>query len=402
MPAIETQPADLVYDPYDYAIDADPYPVWRRLRDEAPLYWNEEHGFYALSRFADVLAAHLDHETFSSARNTVLELIDLPFEPPPMIFMDPPEHTAMRKLVSRAFTPRRVAALESRIRELCAQYLDPYRDGTPFDYVGDFAGRLPVMVISSLLGIPEADQDQVRVWSDEMLHRELGESAPGPSALEASARLTGYFQGQVDERRANPRDDLMSDLVHAELDTPDGARPLTDAELHIFYGLLSAAGNETVARFLGWAAVSLARFPDERARLVADPGLIPNGVEEILRYEAPSPIQARTTTRDVERHGQVVPEGSKVALLNGAADRDERQFEDPDRLDVGREIDRHLAFGYGGHFCIGAGLARLEGRLALEETLARFPEWDVDEAGVELVHTSTVRGPARVPLVGSP
>lgn len=392
-------PPDLVYDPYDYGIDADPHPVWRRLRDEAPLYHNERYDFYALSRFQDVLDAHLDPETFSSARGTVLELMDEPMDPAPMIFMDPPEHTRLRRLVNRAFSPRRIAALEERIRELCARYLDPLVDTGGFDYVADFGAKLPVMVVSSLLGIPEVDQDQVREWTDGTLHRDPGETKPGERARRASGRLFGYFQQHIDERRPRPRDDLMSDLMHTPLSADDGSeRTLTDAELHTFYGLISAAGNETVARFLGWAATTLARWPDERARLAADPGLVPNAVEELLRYEAPSPIQARWVTRDVELHGHVVPAASKMALLTGSAGRDEREHGEPDRFDVTRRIERHVSFGHGIHFCLGAALARMEGRVAIEETLARFPTWEVDEDGLEMVHTSTVRGYAKVPI----
>jgi len=390
---------DLVYDPYDYAIDADPYPIFKRLRDEAPVYWNEQYGFWALSRFHDVLAAHIDHETFSSARGTVIELMDHPMANPPMIFMDPPQHTRFRKLVRRTFTRRSVGGLEGRIRQLCAGYLDRFVGSGGFDYVADFGARLPVMVISSLLGAPEEDQEQLRDWSDLALHRDPGETGLSQAALDASKDIFGYWQRQIDERRRRPGDDVMSDLAHADLEQDDGStRKLSDGELHAFYGLISAAGNETVARFLGWAATLLARNPGERAELVAAPGWIPNAVEEILRYEAPSPVQGRWVTRDVEFHGTVVPKDSKLTLLTAAGNRDERKFDDPDRLDVTRNIDQHLSLGFGIHFCLGASLARLEGRVALEETLRRFPSWGIDEDGLEMVHTSTVRGYAKVPL----
>jgi cytochrome P450 len=268
-----------------------------------------------------------------------------------------------------------------------------------FDYVADFGARLPVMVISSLLGAPEEDQEQLRVWSDLALHRDPGETGLSQAALDASKDIFGYWQRQIDERRHRPGDDVMSDLAHADLEQDDGStRKLSDGELHAFYGLISAAGNETVARFLGWAATLLARNPGERAKLVTDPGLIPNAVEEILRYEAPSPVQGRWVTRDVELHGTVVPKDSKITLLTASANRDERKFDNPDRLDVTREIDQHLSLGFGIHFCLGASLARLEGRVALEETLRRFPTWKIDEDGLEWVHTSTVRGYAKVPL----
>jgi cytochrome P450 len=392
-------PGGLVYDPYDYAIDADPYPIFKRLRNEAPVYWNEQYGFWALSRFDDVLAASIDHETFSSARGTVIELMDHPMANPPMIFMDPPQHTRFRKLVRRTFTRRSVGGLEGRIRQLCAGYLDRFVGSGGFDYVADFGARLPVMVISSLLGAPEEDQEQLRVWSDLALHRDPGETGLSQAALDASKDIFDYWQRQIDVRRRRPGDDVMSDLANADLEQDDGTtRKLSDGELHAFYGLISAAGNETVARFLGWAATLLARNPGERATLVADPGLIPNAVEEILRYEAPSPVQGRWVTRDVEFHGTVVPKDSKITLLTAAGNRDERKFDDPDRLDVTRKIDQHLSLGFGIHFCLGASLARLEGRVALEETLRRFPTWEIDEDGLEMVHTSTVRGYAKVPL----
>jgi cytochrome P450 len=392
---------DFVYDPYDYAIDADPHPVWKRLRDEAPVYFNAEHGFYALSRFDDVLAAHLDPVTFSSAHTTVLEMMTpdvAEFAQSFMIFMDPPSHTRYRKLVSRAFTPRHMAALEPRIRDLAAGFLDEFVDADGFDFVADFGARLPVISISALLGAPREDEAMLREWSDATLHIEPGEMI-GTRMNDITREIRAYWQAHIDERRKRPRDDIMSELIAAELEETDGStRHLTDDELHGFYGLLSGAGNETVARFLGWAATGLDEFPDARAAMVADRTIIPNAVEEILRWEAPSAIQGRWVTHPVELHGTTIPKDSKVALLTGAANRDERMFPDPDRIDPRRNIARHVAFGYGIHFCLGAALARLEGRIALEETLARFPTWEVDRDRCEMVHTSTVRGYAKVPI----
>ena len=390
--------AEPYYDPYDYAIDADPHPIWKRLRDEAPLYRNEKHDFYALSRFQDVLDACLDHTTYISGEGTVLELMGRMREPTPMIFKDPPEHTRLRKLVSRAFSPRRMAQLEKRVRAIARGYLEPLREDPGFDYVADFGAKLPVMVIGSMLGVPEADRDQIRIWTDETLHRDPGETVPGPRLREVQAKLYGYYAGYIAERRKTPRDDMMTDLLEAEIEEDGATRRLSDLEVLTFIGLLSAAGNETVARFLGWAATTLARFPEERRKLVDDPARIPNAVEELLRYEAPSPVQARRVARDVEWHGKLLPEGATVLLLTASAGRDEREFPDPDRFDVGRKIDRHVSLGYGIHFCLGASLARLEGRVALEETLARFPTWEVDWEGTEMVHTSTVRGYEKVPI----
>ena len=392
----------LVYDPYDYEIDADPHPVWKRLRDEAPVYYNEKLDFYALSRFDDVLAAHLDPTTFSSAHTTVLEMMEpeiSEFEKSLMIFMDPPQHTRYRKLVSRAFTPRHVGSLEPRVRSLAARFLDEFVGSDGFDYVADFGARLPVMVISALLGAPEEDEAQLREWTDDMLHIDPGEML-GHKAEEIRHDVREYWQAHIDERRTHPRDDIIGELMTTELEEADGStRFLTDDEVHAFYGLLSGAGNETVARFLGWSATGLDQFPEQRQSLVDDFTLIPNAVEEIMRWEAPSPIQGRWTTADVTMHDTVIPKDSKVALLTGAADRDQRMFTDPDAIDVRRRINRHVAFGYGIHFCLGAALARLEGRIALEETLKRFPTWSVDRDNCEMVHTSTVRGYAKVPLI---
>jgi len=394
------------YDPYDAAIDADPYPVWKQLRDEAPLYYNAQYDFYALTRFADVLAASLDWRTYSSARGTVIEMIDTetPITDAPstdaslgmMIFMDPPVHDDLRRLVSRAFTPRRVKSLEQRARALCAEFLDPQRAGSGFDYVEELAAKIPTMVIGALLGIPDADQDMLRKWIDAMMRFE-----PEPSAekLDAVGRIGPYIEALVEERRRAPSDDLLSELLAADVERSDGStRKLDHNEVAAFFTLLEFAGSETTARLLGWMAVLLARHPDQRAALVAQPGLIPNAVEELLRYEPPSPIQARFVTHDVEWHGQTVPAQSKIALLTGSAGRDEREFTDPDAFDVTRTFDRHVSLGFGVHYCLGAHLARLEATVAIEETLARFPTWEVDEAEVELVHTSTVRGPVHVPI----
>jgi cytochrome P450 len=396
---------DLVYDPYDDVIDAAPHEVWRRLRDEAPLYYNEQYDFYALSRFADVMAASLDWQTYSSARGTVLEMIDTtPPDGPDdrdssfgmMIFMDPPRHDELRRLVSRAFTPRRVAALEDRTRELCAQFLDPQVGGSGFDYLEDFAAKIPAMLIGALLGVPKDDQDQLRIWGDLMMRYE---PEPSQEKAEGVANLGAYLREMVRDRQRQPRDDMVSDLLAAEITRDDGTtRRLSFNEVLAFFTLLQLAGSETTARLLGWAAVLLARHPEQRAALLASPDLVPNAVEELLRYEAPSPIQARFVTADVEWHGHTVPKYSKIALLTGSAGRDERHFPDADRFDVARTFDRHVTFGYGVHFCLGANLARLEGRIVIDETLARFPEWSVDEAKVEMVRTSTVRGPGHVPF----
>jgi cytochrome P450 len=391
---------DLYWDPFDTAIDTDPYECWRRLRDEAPVYRNDRYDFYALSRFADVEAASRDARSFSSAHGTVLELMS----PTPglsgmLIFMDPPDHTRMRSLVSRAFTPRRVTRLEDRIRELCNRFLDAALEQPSFDFVQDFAARLPAMVIASLFGVPEPDQEGLRKLIDTVFHIEEGVGMVNDTSLTAGIEIHGYICELLRDRTENPRDDMLTDLTVAEITEPDGSvRRLSIAEAADFAFLLISAGTETVARLLGWAAVLLDRHPDQRDVLIADPGLIGNAVEELLRYEAPSPVNGRWLTRDVELHGQVIPEGSKVLLLTGSAGRDEREYPDADRFDVRRQFDHHVSFGHGIHFCIGAALARLEGRVALEETLRRMPSWTVDIDHAVRLHTSTVRGWVNVPV----
>jgi cytochrome P450 len=388
---------DIYYDPYDYALDAHPHPMWKRMRDEAPLYYNEKFDFFAVSRFADVREVSADWRTFSSHYGSVLELIDHPEileQARNMLFEDPPIHDDHRSVLARAFTPRRISGLEPHIRDLCRGYLDALP--SDFDFVRDYGARIPMMVIGMLLGVPEEDRERLRELADQTVHRDEGETEHN---IDAQMEMLDYFRDYVARRRAEPVDDLMSDLVHAAVETADGGtRQMEDLELLQYMTLIAAAGNETVANLMGWAGMTLSRHPDERAALVDDPTLIPNAVEELLRYEAPSPIQARVVMRDVELHGRTLPARSKIALLTGSAGRDERVFPDADRFDVRRRFEQHMAFGHGIHFCLGAALARLESRIGLEEMLARHQTWEVDEDRAEMVHTSTVRGWARLPV----
>ncbi len=390
---------DIRWDPFDTEIDTDPHPVWRRLRDEAPVYRNDEYDFWALSRYADVEAAHRDPRRYSSAHGTVLEIMGPNrFEGGQIIFMDPPDHTILRQLVSRAFTPRRVGGLEAQIRALCADMLDPLVGSGGFDYLGDFGAQLPSKVISALVGVPEADREHARELVDRTFHIEPGVGMINDTSLLARIALHEYLSGLVVERRRAPQDDMLTVLVEAEI-TQDGAtRRLSDQEVADFAVLLFSAGTETVARLLGWFAVLLPDHPDQRDALAAEPALLPDAVEELLRYEAPSPVQGRWLTEEVELHGVTIPAGSKVLLLTGSAGRDERAYPDPDRLDVRRRIDNHVSFGHGIHFCVGASLARLESRIAMEETLTRFPAWEADHDRAVRLHTSTVRGYAEVPI----
>jgi cytochrome P450 len=389
----------LAWDPYDTVIDSNPYETWRRLRDEAPLYRNDEYDFWALSRYADVNAASRDPLTFSSAKGTVLEMMGNEIAVPGMIiFMDPPAHDDMRVLVSRAFTPRRVAALEQRIREICAEHLDPQIGSGGFDYLVDFGAQLPSKVISALLGVPASDQPFVLHTIDTMFHIEPDVGMLNDVSFGAQIELVEYVNAQLAERHKSPQDDMMTALTQVEVKTEDGTRKLTDDEAAAFTLLLVSAGTETVARLLGWAAVVLDNFPDERVLMVNDPALNANAVEELLRFEAPSPVQGRTLTQEVTMHGETLPVDAKVLMITGSAGRDERAYPDPDRFDVRRKFDQQLSFGVGAHYCVGAALARLEGRIALEETLARFPQWQVDHDRAQRLHTSTVRGYKSVPI----
>jgi len=392
--------SDVYYDPYDVAIDADPYPTFQRLREEAPLYYNEPHDFFALSRYDDVERAAVDRDTFISGRGGILELIKADIEMPPgvVIFEDPPTHTIHRSLLSRVFTPKKVAALEPKIRELCAQSLDPLVGSGGFDFVADLGAQMPMRVIGMLLGVPEADQQTIRDRVDRNLRTEAGQ----PMDVHEGFADGQQFAEYIDWRAEHPSDDIMTDLLHAEFEDETGTvRRLRREELLTYLTVVSGAGNETTTRLIGWTGKVLAEHPDQRRALAEDPTLIPNAIEELLRYEPPAPYVGRYVAQDVELHGQTVPAGSAMLLLLGAANRDDRRWPDAGRFDIHRAVGAHITFGYGPHFCLGAALARLEGRVALDEVLKRFPEWEVDWAGAKLAPTSTVRGweslPVRVP-----
>jgi cytochrome P450 len=388
------------YDPYSYEIDVDPYPIYRHLMDEGPVYYNERFDFWALMRFDDCLQAFIDWETFSSAQGTVLELMGKPVGGSLMIFMDPPRQTRLRNLVNKAFTLRQIGMLEPAIREIARGYLDPIfeRGDGRCDIVKEFTAKLPMDVISTLLGIPQADRDMVRGWSNDMLHRDPGNPLPNAEALRSMQKVSAYFQESLDERRRKPRDDIMTLLTQAEVEEEGVKQRLTDLEIVSFFNLLATAGNETVTKLLATAYYWLGENPDQRQALVEDPSLCKNAVEETLRYDPPSQYQGRVATRDSEIGGTKIPKDARLLIINGASGRDPRKFDDPDRFDVRREIDLHLGLGYGRHFCLGASLARLESRIALEEVTARIPDYAVDHAGIERMHSSNVRGFAGLPL----
>ncbi|MBX6387859.1 MAG: cytochrome P450 [Frankia sp.] len=386
------------WDPYDPAFAADPYPIYRRLREETPLYYNERYDFYAVSRFADCERGLPDWRTFSSAKGGILELIKSGIDIPPgtLIFEDPPTHDIHRRLLARLFTPRRIAALEPLVRDYCVRALDPLVGADRFDIMQTLGLELPMKVIGWLLGIPEEEQRAVRETQGNL------RTADGrPTDFRGGATLTNeVFAAYIDWRRDHPSDDLMTELLTAEFEDEHGVRrTLTREEVMTYVTVVAGAGNETTGRLIGWISSTLARFPDQRRELVEDPSLIPSAIEEILRYEPPGPFVGRYVTTDVGFHGQTVPAGSAILFIVAAANRDPDHYPDPDRFDIHRRISQQLTFGLGGHYCLGAALARLEGRVALEEMLRRFPSWDVDWDGARLEQTSTVRGWQNLPLV---
>jgi len=391
-----TGPGPVVYNPYDYAIHEDPYPTYARLRAEAPLYRNDDKEFWALSRHADVGAAFRDSATYSSSHGVSLDkAASGPHAHKTMSFlaMDPPRHTRMRALVSRGFTPRRVALMEDNIRAITLEHLEPALDGAGFDMVSDLAGKLPMDVVSELMGVPLADRPELRRLSDLLVHRDEGVEDVPPSGIEAALTLVGYYTDMIASRRAHPTDDLTSALLEAEI---DGDR-LSDDEVMGFLFLMVVAGNETTTKLLANAWYWGWRNPDEKAKPLGEQGAVLDWVEETLRYDTSSQMLARITTTDVALHGGVIPAGDRVLLLVGSANRDPAAFDDPDRYLIGRDTSASLSFGVGRHFCLGASLARLEARVCLEELMARVKDWSIEPGGIERVHSVNVRGFAALP-----
>ncbi len=390
--------SDLYYDPYDAEIDADPYPVWARMREEAPLYYNEQFDFYAVSRYDDCERGLADARRYISGKGGILEIIKSGVELPPgtLIFEDPPAHTVHRGLLSRVFTPKRVSALEPKMREWCAQSLDPLVGAGGFDFIADLGAQMPIRVIGMLFGIPEQDQEAIRRGTDANLRTEAGK----PMLVSENPTFgSEMYEAYIDWRIDHPSDDLMTELLHTEFEDEHGVRrTLTRDEALLYTTVVSGAGNETTTRLIGWAGKVLGDHPEQRRQLVEDRSLIPNAIEELLRYEAPGPQIGRYMPHAVELYDQTVPEGSTMMFLVGSANRDPRHFPDADRFDIHRKIDRHLTFGYGIHFCLGASLARLEGRVALDEVLTRFAEWGVIEERAKIAPTSTVRGYETLPV----
>jgi cytochrome P450 len=380
----------------------DPFPAYRHFLEKEPCAYNPKMDFYALFRFEDVWQATLDWKTYSSTYGPTLENRgELPGELFSIIGLDPPRHTRLRNIVSRGFTPRRIAALEREVRGLAVRYLDALRGQKRFDVQQEFAVKLPMDVISILLGIPESERDGYRHAVDKGLERDPETGEMSLENLQMLGRSRELVLALLADRRRAPKDDLISVIAEARYTEPDGTeRSLSDEEVASFCTLLGAAGAETTAKLIGNLIVYLCRHPDQRRYVFADPASrLPGAIEEVLRYDAPSQFQGRVTMQDAEMHGVRIPKGARVALVTGAACRDPREFADPDRLDVTRTPERELYFGYGQHVCIGKSLARLEARVALEEFAARWPDWQVDEAGLTRTYQAHVRGFQNVPLI---
>jgi len=401
--AITPHANSVEFDPFSQEFFDGAYDTYRRLRDEAPVYYNAKWDFWALSRYDDVAPATKDHETYSSAKGATLDMVkahdDAIPVPKVIISMDPPEHQKMRKLVSNVFTPRAITSMESMVRKKVYERIEAL-DPSSFDVVADFSAVFPNDVITTMLGVPKEDRHQIRLWVDLLLERHPGEIAVPATGFEASMNTGIYYYNLIQKRRAEPQDDMISRLIETEIERDGQVEKLTDVDIAGFATLLGGAGAETVTKLIGNAIVAFADFPDEWQKLLDDRSKIPAAVEELLRYEPPSQYQVRTATRDVTLHDNTIPAGSSVLLVTGSATRDERMFPDPDRLDIDRErkMGFNLALGYGIHSCLGAALARMEGRIALEALLDLIPEYEVDRDGLRRVAMSNVCGWSNVPV----
>ena len=398
-PTLRAPDSDLYYDPYDVAINADPYPVYERLREEAPIYHNDRYGFWMLTRHDDVEKALVNWKAFSSARSDILDIIRAGYDLPGgvIMFEDPPAHTMHRKLMSRIFTPRRMAELEDQVRRYCVACLDPLVGEPRFDIVEELARTLPMKVISMLVGIPEQDQEAVRDKTDRNLRTRPGK----PMEIREEEIASGsMFEDYIDWRADHPSDDLMTVLLNAEFEDDNGeTRRLTRQEVSTYTAVLAGAGDETTGRLIGWLIKVLADHPDQRRAVHEDRSLLSRVIDETLRFEPTGHAIARYVTSDIDYYGTTVPAGSPILLSLAAANRDPRRYRDPDTFDIGRNDITHLTFGYGLHYCLGASLARLEGRVALDEMLNRFPTWEVDTEATRLFPTSTVRGWETMPVL---
>jgi cytochrome P450 len=390
--------SDVQFDPFDLAIRENPYPVYRRLRDEAPVYYNEQHDFYAVSRFDDVEQGLTERETFISSKGGVLDVLKADIEMPVgmFIFEDPPLHTAHRGVVSKIFTPKSMREIEPQIRQFCAATLDDLVGRSGFDFIRDIGAEVPMRVVGMLVGIPDSDQVMLRDHFEQSMQSAYTEDREPLGGMELAIQM---FAQYVDWRAEHPSDDLMTQMLTLEFEDETGVtRRLTREEILTYLTLIASAGNDTTNRLIGWTGKVLGDHPDERRRLLDDPSLIPNAIEEILRFEPPPYHIARYVALDAEFDGGTVPAGSALVCLPGSANRDERRFPEPDTFDVGRKMGHILSFGYGPHHCLGAALARLEGRVVLEEVLKRWPDWEVDDANARLTDGFLTRGYETLPV----
>ena len=387
---------EIDYNPYSPEIQADPYPLYRRLRDEAPVYHNPAMGFWALTRFDDVWNASLDWQTYSSSRGPTIEDLGSPLS---IIAMDPPGHTPLRNLVSKAFTPRRIAELEPALRRIARDFLDRLAGRTRFDVVADFAAKFPLDVIAELVGVAPADRDALRHWFEISPNRDPRTGQVTVEAMAAIQAVRAFFLDLINKRRAWPENDLISVVTHGEFDDGGGARLLSDSEIIDFLFLVAGAGAETTTRLIAQGVWLLAAHLDQRDLLSHDPQRIPAAIEEMLRFLPPSQYQGRFTLRGAQLHGRVIPAGQRVILITGAACRDEREFDAPDRFDVTRVPERQVYFGHGHHVCLGKSLARLESRIAFEEILERFPDYRVVPESVRRTSSGNTQGMSRVDVL---
>jgi len=392
----------VVFDPFSEEFFNNPFEIYRRMREDAPLYYDEKEDFYALTRHEDVSAAFKDFESYSSARGCDLAMVRRGISPAQksIIFMDPPEHRHMRSLLNKAFTPRAIQSQRETVIETIDKYLGA-ADPDSFDVVQDFSGPFPVEVITRMAGVPEEYRQQVRHWIDTSLHHEPGQIEITEAGMQANIDTAMYYFGLVQERRENPQEDMISRLIAAEIPGEDGQpRKLDDIEITGFATLLGGAGAETVTKLLGNAAVIFARHPDQWQKLLDDPSKIPGAVEELLRYEGPVQYNVRYSLKEAHVSGGVIPPGKPVFLIGAAANRDPDAFTDADTFDIERDQTeaQHLGLGYGIHSCLGAALARMESKIALEKLLDFMPRYEVNWDSLRRVHMQNVAGWENVPV----
>lgn len=393
---------DIFFDPYSDVFYDHPYELYKQLRDEAPVSFNPKYNFFALARYADVVEASRDHETYSNRWGAAPPFLanaeSVAEGPGNMLFMDPPNHERMRKLVNRAFTPRAAQNFEHIVRRVIKEKADAIGGAKNFDWVADFVALFPVEVICSILGIPSQDHQTIRHWVDESLTIDPL-NPPDENFMQRTGTLYMYILEFIKEKRKNPSDDMMSQLIETRIDD-DGSgdtRPLSDDEIAGFSLLIASAGAETVTKLLGSTAYLLDKNPDQWSKLKANPTLIPKAVDEANRYFAPSQYQGRHAMKDVSLHGVDIPAGSGVVLLTAAATRDERQFPEPDKFDIERDVPVQISFGHGIHYCLGVYLAKLECKVAMETLIERWPDFSIDHANAKRVRMSNVAGFCNLP-----